>query len=117
MLEVKTRQRGLFATIPKYELIQVLTYLFVFDEPTCLFRQRYLERSGAAGAEAALAPDELVLRDDEELLRLVGAGLDTFAAKLLRMDEDESYRREVLLEHPRRAGAAGGLAAPQWDGV
>ena len=118
MLEVKTRQRGLFSTIPKYELIQVLTYLFVFDEQTCLFRQRYPgERAEGASSTAALAPDELVKRDDEELLRLVGAGLDTFAAKLVRLDEDESYRREVLVQHPRRAGAAGGLAAPQWDGV
>ena len=97
LLEVKNRQRGLFDRIPQYELVQVLVYLYVFEEPVCHFRQKYLDE---------LAPDQQVRRDDDWLRRLLDDGLEAFARQLDRMDADEAFRREVLREHPRGGRSA-----------
>ena len=90
ILEVKNRQNRLFHSIPEYELVQVLVYLYVFREKVCMLRQMFQGKVD----EKEIIWSETIFRD------LVEDGLMLFADNLKQMDDDQLYRRRVLHENP-----------------
>jgi hypothetical protein len=92
MLEVKNRQNRLFHFIPTYERIQILVYLYIFQEDACTLRQRH----------AGQVVDEDVRWNEDEFRRLLEPGLASFSDKLEKMQTDDAFRLEVLREHSAR---------------
>jgi hypothetical protein len=91
MLEVKNRQYKLFGRLPEYEKVQVLTYLYIYQESVCHVRECFREE----------ANDFLVSWNEQEFRRLVETGLQDFKNRLDSMTNDENFRRKILGENGR----------------
>jgi len=92
MLEIKNRQNRLFYRAPIYERVQILVYLYIFQEDVCILRQRH----------AGQVVDEEIRWNEDEFRRLLEPGLLAFSEKLEEMDADASFRLDVLRNHPER---------------
>jgi hypothetical protein len=92
MLEVKNRQTRLFYRTPVYERVQILVYLYVFQEAICTVRQ----------CHAGQVNEEEIHWNEDEFRRLLEPGLSAFSEKLAEMDADASFRLDVLREHSER---------------
>ena len=92
MLEVKNRQTRLFHRAPVYERVQILVYLYIFQEAICTLRQ----------CHAGQVDEEEINWNEDEFRRLLEPGLSAFSEKLAEMDADASFRLGVLREHSER---------------
>jgi len=92
LLEVKTRQNR-FMGLPVYEEIQVLAYLFIYNQERCFFREVL---------QGETKEDRLVTRDDARLRSLIDEGLLELMRKWERMCSDETYCLDVLRSHPAK---------------
>jgi len=92
MLEVKNRQNRLFDCVPLYEKIQVMVYLFLYQESSCILRQCY----------AGETKEDEVLWNEASFRRFVEPGLLAFAEDLEKMDADAFFRLQVLSANPAK---------------
>lgn len=82
IVEVKNRQRRLFCSVPDYERVQVLAYMFITGARSC----RFTERLGSDSWTTELAWDEQMWQGT------VVPGLQDFASKLGELVDSEDAR-------------------------